>query len=53
MSKTAYFLTDEEAEALQSVIAEKIEEDYAKNSVLHPVFEQLIGRWMPTYKEDN
>jgi hypothetical protein len=50
--KTGYFLTKEQEEVLQDVIAEKLEEDYAKHSVLHPVFEQLIGRWMPTYKEE-
>lgn len=53
MVKTGYFLTSEQEEALQNVLAEKLEEDYTKHSVLHPVFEQLIGRWMPTYEESN
>jgi len=53
MSNNEYHLTTEQEEALQSVIAEKLEEDYAKHSVLHPVFEAIIGRWKPTYEEDN
>jgi hypothetical protein len=53
MSKTGYFLTMEQEEVLQGLLAEKIEADYAYYSVLQPVYEQLIDRWTPTYKEED
>lgn len=53
MVKTGYFLTKEQEEALEALLTEKLEEDYAKHSVLLPIFEELTGRWKPTYKEDN
>jgi hypothetical protein len=53
VSKTAYFMTDEQAEVLQGLIAEKVEADYAYYSVLQPLYEALIGRWTPNNEEDN
>ena len=53
MNKTAYFLTDEQAEVLQGLIAEKVEADYAYYSVLQPIYEALIGRWTPNNKEED
>jgi hypothetical protein len=47
MSKTAYFITDEQAEVLQGLIAERVEADYSYYSVLQPLYEALIGRWTP------
>jgi hypothetical protein len=51
MSKTGYFLTMEQEEVLQGLLAEKIEADYAYYGVLQPIYEQLVGRWVPTYRE--
>jgi hypothetical protein len=53
VNKTAYFLTDEQAEVLQGLIAEKVEADYAYYSVLQPVYEALVGRWTPNNKEED
>jgi hypothetical protein len=52
MSKTAYFITDEQVEVLQGLLVEKIEADYAYYSVLQPLYEALIGRWTPNNEED-
>jgi hypothetical protein len=52
VSKTAYFITDEQVEVLQGLLAEKIEADYAYYSVLQPLYEALIDRWTPNNEEE-
>jgi len=45
MSQTAYFMSDEQADMLAKLLAEKIASDYPRYRTFLPVYETLTRRW--------